>query len=154
MDNRRLDHTAVHRLCNGNREALEWVQLGRIYMHEGDDLIDEDVLAGDKVAAAKRAARLGAMALRLYTHPFFLKNIDALKHAMLRNFHNYRDSVIWENSDVEWQRQFSDWARHGWLEVCMTVGEICGGYDNVANESLELRTMSYVEHHSGKGEPE
>lgn len=146
------DQQALLRLTNGNAEAQEWIQLGRLYIHEADDLIDEDVAAGNVRSAADRACRLGAMALDLYTHPFFLKNMAALKYAMLRNLHNYRDSVTWENSVVQWQNQFSDWARHGWLDVCITVGDICGGYDNTCNETLEMRALSYADHHKETGE--
>lgn len=147
-----LDHQAVLRLTNGDEEALDWIQLGRAYVHEADDLIDEDVASGNVRSAADRACRLGAMALDLYTHPFFMRNWAALKYAMLRNLHNYRDSVAWENSTVPWQKQFSDWARHGWLDVCITVGDICGGYDKTCNETLEMRSVSYSNHHKETGE--
>ena len=152
MDHQRLDHEAVLRLVNGNMEALEWIQIGRRYVHEGDDLIDVDIAGGSKIAAATRACRLGALALELYTHPFFIKNMPALKYAMLRNLHNYRDSVLLENSKVPWQKQFSDWARHGWLDVCQTVGDLCAGFDNTCNETLEMRALAYADHHSENGE--
>lgn len=152
MTNLQLDHEAIVRLCNGNREALHWIQLGRAYVHEGDDQVDEDTGKNDPVAAAKRACRLGAMALELYTHPFFLKNMASLKSVLLLNFHYYRDAVRWENSQVEWQRNFSDWARHSWLMICLAVGDICSGFDSTDNESAEMHTMSYVNHHSISGD--
>lgn len=151
MTHQELDHAAVIRLVNGNMEALDWIQIGRRYIHEGDDLIDIDVANGDTRSAAIRSCRLGAMCLELYTHPFFIKNMAALKYAMLRNLHNYKDSVLCEDSKVPWQKQFSDWARHGWLDVCLTVGDICAGFDNTSNESLEMRALSYAEHHSESG---
>lgn len=152
MNHQKLDHQSVLRLCANSPEAIDFINLGRQYIHEGDDLIDIDVAKGDVRGAAERSCRLGAMALTLYTHPFFIKNMPALKYAMLRNLHNYRDSVLFEGSKVPWQQQFSDWARHGWLDVCITVGDICAGYDNTCNETLEMRALSYVEHHSETGE--
>lgn len=146
-----LDHAAVLRLVNGNMEALSWIQIGRHYIHESDDLIDVDVTSADKRSAAIRACRLGAIAIEFYTHPFFLKNMAALKYAMLRNIHAYRDSVLLEGSSVPWQQQFSDWARHGWLEVCTTVGDICAGYDHTANETLEMRAVAFSDHHDESG---
>ena len=151
MTHQQLDHQSVVRLCNGNAEALSWIDLGRRYIHEGDDLIDIDVANQDVPGAAERSCKLGAMALELYTHPFFLKHWPALKYAMLRNLHNYRDSVLLGDSGQEWQRQFSDWARHGWLDVCITVGDICAGYEQTCNETLEMRALSYVDHHNEKG---
>lgn len=144
-----LDHEAIVRICNGNREALHWIQLGRAYVHEGDDQIDEETT--DKIAAAKRGCKLAAMALELYTHPFFLKNMAALKAVLLLNFHYYKDSVLWEESQVQWQSNFADWARHSWLMVCLAVGDICAGYDQTSNESPEMHTMSYVNHHGIDG---
>lgn len=151
MTHQDLDNQAVNRLCNNNQEALHWIQIGRQYVHESDDLIDVDVARSDKRGAVIRACRLGALALELYTHPFFLKNIAALKYAMLRNIHAYRDSVLFEGSSVPWQQQFSDWARHGWLEVCTTVGDICAGYDHTANETLEMRAVAFSDHHNEAG---
>lgn len=146
-----MDHNTAKRICNGNEEAFDWMQIGRIYCHEIDDLIDEDTkLEHDvarKLVAGAHACRIGAIALDLYTHPFFLKNMATLKEAMMTNTLNYADSVATEESQVEWQRQFSDWARHGWVQVCLTVARICGGFDHAKSLSMELRTMSYVDHH-------
>lgn len=148
MNHNQLDHNSVLRLVNGNMEALSWIEIGRQYIHEADDDIDEQ---SSKAVAVDRKCRLGALALELYTHPFFIKNMPALKYAMLRNLHNYRDSVMWEDSEVPWQREFADWARHGWLDVCITVGDICGGYVKTCNETLEARALSYVDHHDQTG---
>lgn len=149
MDNRTLDIAALQRVCCGNQEAMEWIQIGRDYVHEIDDLIDEDIPKGQ---GADRVCRIGAMALRLYMHPFFAKHPQALGAAMLVNTINYRDSVKLEKSTVQWQRNYSDWARHGWLDVCKVVAAICGGYDNVANVSLEMLAVAYANHHDDKGE--
>jgi hypothetical protein len=153
MNNRTTDHAQIVRLCRGNTEALEWIEIGRRYVHEIDDLIDEDVPRGDRRAAAERACRIGALAIQLYSHPFFLKHGAALSQAMLTNTNNYADSVRWEESGTKWQREFSDWARHGWLDVALLVAYICGGYENMRNESAELRAVSYSDHHDdgGKG---
>lgn len=151
MNNQTVDRNSLLRLCNGNVEAVEWLQLGRIYCHEIDDLIDEDVPAAARARAAERACRIGAMALRLYSHPFFQKNIQALGYAMMINTINYADSVAWEDSKTDWQKSYSDWARHGWLDVALVVASICGGYDVARNESRELRAVAYADHHSKTG---
>lgn len=143
---RDIDRETVIRLCQGNKEALDWIQLGRMYVHEIDDLIDEE---NTKLARAEQVCKIGALALCLYTHPFFLKNMAVLRSAMMLNTNNYLDSVQWENSEMEWRKQFSDWARHGWIDIVLVVAEICGGYTNMRNESMELRTMSYLAHHDG-----
>lgn len=149
MDHRHLDNLALHRLCHGNMEAMDWVQRGAAYVHLADDQVDDGAI--NQVQAARRACRLGAMALELYTHPFFIRNMSALKHAMLNNLHLYELSVAWEHSDVPWQHSFSDWARHGWLQTCMVVGDICGGYDSTAAEAQEMMAMAYANHHDNSG---
>lgn len=151
MTNSELDNKQLIRLCNGNEEAMQWIQLGRIYCHEIDDLIDVDVPKADRLSAAERACFIGYLAKELYTHPFFLKNSAALGQAMINNTNNYADSVRWEGSSIGWQRNHSDWARHGWLDVCLVVAFICGGYQNMRNESAELRTVAYVDHHDESG---
>ena len=145
-----MDRNSLLRLCNNNPEAVEWIQLGRVYCHEIDDLVDEDS-GKSKADIAERACRIGAMALQLYSHPFYQKHTQALGHAMLVNTINYADSVGWEGSKVEWQRSYSDWARHGWISVALVVASICGGYDCARNESKELWTLAYVDHHSKTG---
>jgi len=120
--------------------------LGRLYVHEIDDLIDEELTKAEK---AEKACTIGALALDLYTHPFFLKNMAVLRSHMLLNTNNYLDSVNCEN-EPGWKAPFSDWARHGWVDLVLVVAEICGGYANMRNESMELRTMSYMSHHDGE----
>ncbi len=142
----------VFRLCRGNPEAADWIQLGRLYCHEIDDLIDLDLPNGDRANGAERLCRIGAMAIALYTHPFFVKHAGQLGDAMLTNTNNYAQSVAWEKSPIEWQRQFSDWARHGWINVLLTVAGICGGYMNMRAESGELWEYAYTAHHDEKGE--
>lgn len=145
-NHREVDKETVVRLCNGNAEALDWIQIGRLYVHEIDDLVDEEFT---KQAKAEQVCKIGALALCLYTHPFFLKNMAVLRSAMMINTNTYLDSVMWEESDVAWKRQFSDWARHGWIQVVLIVAEICGGYISMSSASRELWTMAYVAHHDG-----
>lgn len=154
MNHQELDHNAVIRLCNGDQMALDWVQLGRLYCHAIDDLIDEDLTKGNAVTGAERACKIGAMALQLYTHPFFLRHAAVLRSHMMLNTLTYADSVRWENDKEEWKRQFSDWFRHGWVQVCLVVGELCGGYDNARSVSTEMWTMAYANHHKPTGEAE
>lgn len=151
MTHGQMDSAAVLRLCNGNEEAMEWVQLGRRYCHEIDDLIDETIPKADARGGLERVCRIGVMAMQVYTHPFFLKHREALSAAMMLNTVNYRDSVLCE-AGADWRGQFSDWARHGWIDVVLLVGLICGGYETVINESLALREVAYTLHHDSAGD--
>lgn len=147
MTHSQIDHAVATRLCAGNKEALEWLQLGRVWCHLSDDIVDEDLKDGNRQRGAERLCRLGSLSLDLYTHPFFLEHGPALKQAMKTNISNYAMSLKWEDSKVEWQRNFSDWSRHGWLNVCMAVAEICGGYDHMMSLQEEAWTMAFADHH-------
>lgn len=173
------DQAALHRCCNGNREAMEWLVLWRDYVHLIDDVVDEDLALmprgyhGDpeanQTAAAgedtqprsarinsrgiERVNRVGALAVVLYTHPFFLKNAGALRQVVLNCTNAYADSALWEHSEVDWQRQWADHYRHFGAEMVLAVASICGGYEHMRSFSPELRCICYHEHHLPNGEP-
>lgn len=147
-----LEDQFVRRILCNNVEALHWVQVGRLYIHLIDDVIDEDLPAANRLNGARRMCKIGAMAIDLYTHPFFVKHWAALKHAMHNCTHLYAESIEWEKSGVAWQKSFSDWARHSWIDVLLVVAEICGGYENRVEAAKELRAMSYLDHHDEQGE--
>jgi hypothetical protein len=152
MTNQELDRDQLLRLCNGNQEAVHWIQIGRKYIRDIDDLIDDDIPKANRASGSERVCRIGALALELYTHPFFVKHSTMLATAMLTNTNNYADSVQWEGSDTPWQSSFSDWAKYGWIDVLLIVAYICGGRANMRDHSAELRAMSYSNHHDQKGE--
>lgn len=152
MTNQQTDMEQLLRICNGNKEAAIWLQIGRRYVHEIDDLIDEDIPKADRVSGGQRACLIGSLAIELFTHPFFIRHSAILATAMMTMTNNYADSLRWEKSQVPWQSGFSDWSRHAWLDVVLIVAYICGGYEAMRNEAAELRAMSYADHHDAKGE--
>lgn len=139
MRNDTLDHNQCLRICCGNESAISWIVLGHAYVHEIDDLIDED-------HTGERVCRVCALALQLYTHPFFMAHQATLASAMMVITNSYADSVRWEK-ETDWKAGFSDWARHGWIDVVLLVAFLCGGYQHMRNQSLELRSQSYHDHH-------
>lgn len=151
MTIRELDDRIVRRICGQHIEAIEWLQLGRHYIHLIDDVIDEDLPKANREQGAERMCAIGAMAIALYSHPFFIAHREALGQAMLTCTNAYADSVAWEQSETPWQRQCSDWARHSWIEVALVVAYICGGYENMRGCSAELRAMSWADHHNQTG---
>jgi len=95
--------------------------------------------------------RTFALAVELYTHPFFVQNAARLKQIVLNCTNAFADSVVWENSREEWQRNFSDHYRHFGAEMVVAVATICGGYDHARSLSLELRTVCWKAHHTKEG---
>jgi hypothetical protein len=150
-----IDHQSVMRICNGNAKAAEWINIGRIYVHLIDDIIDEDLDGGHRARGAERICGMGACAIKLYSHDFYIENRERLSTLMTLITGLYATSVRYEGSDVEWKKNFSDWSRHSWLLVVLSVADICGGlrgYENMRNISDELWEQSFVEHHDHSGE--
>jgi hypothetical protein len=146
----KTEHDLVIRICRGNKEAEQWMQLIRIYVHLVDDIIDEDIASANRQRGTERMCALGALNMRLHTHPFFLQNGAALHTAMLSNIVAYADSVAWEN-ETGWKKTCSDWLRHGSIEIVMIIAAICGGYEHMRSVSQELRTLAYEKHHDANG---
>lgn len=148
-----LDVQLLNRICTPHpgmapdAEAIDFLsQHWAPYVHAIDDIVDEEVSAEGKIAAFARAAYL-------YTHPFFMKHAGALRQVVLLVTNMYADSVAWEKSDVDWQRDWSDHNRHAGMEMVIAVAMIVGGYEHARAISLEQRVICYVGHHDREGAP-
>jgi hypothetical protein len=143
------DVEALNRCCLGNQEAMEFLMLWRDYVHDIDDIIDCDK-DNEKILATFAHAAI------IYSHPFYLRNILALRQLVLNCTNAYADSVMWEQSTTEWHRTFSDVYRHFGSEMVLAVATICAGpnaYTHLRAISPELRNICYLEHHSPNGTP-
>ncbi len=127
-------------VCKGNTEAVDFLNRWSAYAHGVDDLIDETTDNEFKIA-------LFARAIEIYSHPFYLKNLIALRQVALHANNMFADSVAWEKSDVKWQKDFADWGRHAATEMVIAVANIIGGYDHMRAVSLEMRKLCYTQHH-------
>lgn len=125
---------------------MQFVLLWRKYVHEIDDIID-----GDR---PQPEAILGtfALAATLYSHPFYLRHLPALRQIVYNCTNAYADSVAWESSPVEWRRAWADHYRHFGAEMVLAVAGICGGYEHIRSISPELRVVCWNEHHTPDGQ--
>lgn len=140
------------RLTKGNETAADWIAMGRVYIHLLDDIIDEDLAPnGDRKQGIQRVLRLAAMALELYSHPWFRQNALLLSSVMLIANVNFADSVDWEQATEDWKRQWSDWSRHGWLDAVLLTAYLCGGYEHMASMSKAVRQIAWEQHHDETG---
>lgn len=146
------DLQLLTRICTPPRggppdaEAMDFLgQHWGPYVHAVDDIVDEEVSAEKKIEAFARAAYL-------FSHPFYLRHIGALRQVVLLVTNTYADSVAWERSKIAWQRQWADHARHAGMEMVIAVAMIVGGYEHARAISLEQRTICYHEHHNREGE--
>lgn len=144
-----INRQLVQRICGDNAEALDFLaNHWNPYVHEIDDIMDGD--RPDKRDQLKTFAR----AIMLYSHPFYLKNLAALRQVALNVTVTYADVVSWETSTLEWQRQWVDHNRHCGMDMVLAVAAICGGHEHAFNISQEQRAICWLEHHDPKtGEP-
>lgn len=146
MNAQQFDQHALEHACLGNPAAMAWLRLWREYVHAIDDIEDEET-------TPEFRQRTFVLALELYTHPFFRQHEERLKQVVLNCTNAYADTLAWEKSPIEWQRQFADHYRHFGAEMVIAVAQICGGYDHARGFSLELRTVCWLEHHNKDGKP-
>lgn len=131
-------------LTCGNQEAAGFLRLWRSYVHAIDDLVDGDRQGPEALLHAFMQAAF------VYTHPFFLSHLSALRQLAVNCTSAYADSVAWEKTDG-WQGQFADHYRHFGAEMVLAVASICGGYEHMRQVSPVLREICWKEHHDAQG---
>lgn len=140
-----LDVQQAQWITCGDEEAASFLRSWRGYVHDIDDIIDEKVSNEFIIATFMQA-------VFLYSHPFYLKHLDALRQIVVNCTNAYADTVAWEKSEVTWKKNFSDHYRHFGAEMVIAVASICGGYVHAREISLVLRELCWLEHHNEKGE--
>lgn len=137
-----LEPEYLERVCCGNVEAMEFVRMWARYAHEVDDIID-----GDRVEAEEILSTF-ALAILLYSHPFYLRNMVHLRAVLLNITSMYADTVQWERGDVGWKAVVADALRCCGNEVTFAVAMICGGYDHVRTISAKHRELCWRNQHA------
>jgi len=147
MTRGQLDSSLLQRVCQGNPEAMDFLaNHWSPYVHEIDDIMD-----GERPAKRDQLMTF-ARACVLFSHPFYLRNLGALKQLVLNVTVAYADSVDWEQTHAEgWQKSWSDHNRHCGLEMVIAVATICGGHELAFQISQEQRTICHVDHHNRQG---
>lgn len=134
------DEKNLSYVCCGNQEAMDFLAKWQKYVHAIDDIIDEEV-------TNEFIIQTFAQAIYIYSHSFYLSNIQNLRQIVINCTNAYADSVAFEKSEEQWQREFADHYRHFGCEMVIAVASICGGYLHCRTISLELRTACWMGHH-------
>jgi hypothetical protein len=141
-----LSEQLLQRICCGQPDAMDFLaHYWSPYVHEIDDFMDGD--RTDKRDLLKTFAR----AAMLYSHPFYLKHLTALRAVVLNVTVTYADSVDWEKSNEGWKRDWADHNRHAGMDMVLAVAAICGGYEHAFAISQEQRAICWHEHHDREG---
>lgn len=133
----------------GNEEAASFMMLWKAYIHAIDDLVDSPERPSPEALLATFAS-----AITLYSHPFYLKHLFALRQIALNVTNTYADVVDFEKSDVEWKKQWADHYRHCGVDMIMAIASICGGYANMRSFSRDMISVCHHDHHDAEGKPE
>lgn len=134
-------------------EARAWLDAYGRLCHAVDDLIDRD----NRAVADYTLHTLDSfnLAMDVYSHPFYSKNSAWLYPLLKHNHRVYSDSILWENSPVEWQRHYADVLRCGGNEVILAVLEhICRvPWAELRRISLLQREDCWQRSHTQEGAP-
>ncbi len=138
------DIKLIERVCCKDPEAMDFLaNHWAPYCHAVDDCVDDPQNTHEQLLATF------ARAIMLYSHPFYVRNLLALRQVALNITHVYAQTVAWEKSELGWQRIWADHHRHVSNEMVVAVATICGGYVHARTVVPELRVMAYAEHHKG-----
>lgn len=149
---------ALDKYLGERQDAYQWLFLYRHFCHALDDVIDIPERRADNEFILMTFNK----ALDLYSHPFYQSHVGRL-YSVVKIIHNtYADSVIWEQSKIEWQKTYADVIRCCMNYMLVTVVSIAVteqtgsydlGYEAGREVSLLAREKSWNDHHSSNGTP-
>lgn len=128
----------LHELFKDFPEALEFVLAYKEYIHFIDDMVDVK-----DFQTVENQLKLQSKAAVLYSLPFWRRHVDNLLVLSLIMNNTYLDSVIWEKSEVEWQRRDSFCLRHVGIDMFYAVILITFGRDKLREISLKFREQCH-----------
>lgn len=131
--------------ANGDDSARLFLQAWCLYVHEIDDLIDNQVRDPEKLITALVSA------CTVFSTAFYVAHAHELEPVVLLATNAYADSLKWEKEPEAWKRQWADVLRFSGNEMVVKVAEICGGYSLARNVSEKLREDSWCNHHNENG---
>lgn len=147
MTRLQMDSSLLQRVCQGNPEAMDFLaNHWSPYCHLIDDVEDQPTTSRFRMGIYLRAAML-------FSHPFYLKHLLALRQVVLNVTVLFADVVEWEKSPVAWKRDYADHNRHCGMDMVIAVAAICGGTEHALAISQEQRELCYVDHHNRAGQP-
>ena len=115
------------------------------FAHAVDDIIDE------KITNAEVILKTFQLYCEILSSRFYRKYFDYL-YPLICNINNeYADSVLYEHSDVQWKKEFSDCMRTSGNTLVVMVVKLLIGYDESRKISLLFREDSYRHHHDKDG---
>jgi hypothetical protein len=136
----------VKRYLADDVDAQLFAQAFMLYCHAIDDIVDGDKTDHLFVMQTFNFAQV------VYTSAFFMRHWAILAPVIHNVFLDYEESVTMERSSVQWQRQYADVMRQNANVIFLQCIELVAGIQARREASIQLREISYRNHHNEKGE--
>lgn len=131
----------INTCCLGNRDAALFCGAYYRYCHSIDDLIDRD---NDEANPRDYVIKVQSeMFANLVQNPFFLAHKEGLLSLMLRGFHDWADSMDWQESGDPIKIYDADVLKGGYHAVFYHVALLVGGFDHARKISLGHRSFDH-----------
>lgn len=137
----------LKKYLGSNTDAYVWCSAYIILAHAIDDLCD-----GDKTDY-EHINKTFEFAAKLYSDLFYRNHIHLLYPLVIMSSNSYTDSISMNKSNSTWKKQHGDVLRHNANDVTLMCIEIVGGIDARREASMQLRELSYKQHHTLEGVP-
>jgi hypothetical protein len=151
QDKLKINHIMMEQISKylaPHPEACRFITAYRDYVHAIDDLIDA-TLRPD----SEQILKTFAQASTLFTLPFWNQygTLLIVTEKLVNN--TYADSVLWENSPLDWQRRDASVLRHAGVDMFFAVVALILGGDKLREISADFRTQCHLIHMNEEGQP-
>lgn len=128
--------TIYRTACNGNHDALTWLNTFHELAHLADDLVDE-------VFSAEGLGRLLVTNIALCSLPFWFAWHAELRPILNQTCSNWLDSVELERRPQAWAREYANTLRLCGNDLVIAVARICGGWEHSRKIALSVRELAW-----------
>lgn len=129
-----------------HKDAIEFAYYWLTLCHVVDDLIDDKNTNPESILKAFEYSAI------VYSLPFYRQYAHILLPLVKAATNDYADSVLFEQSPIDWQKHYADVLRQNGNMVICAVIELCVGIDARRSFSQRIREISYIMHHTEEGE--
>jgi len=135
--------TELKSILETNPEAIDFMALYNDYIHQVDDIIDEN-------GSYREVLKMSSLASAVFTTPFWAKyGSQLLLTEQLINI-QYKDSVEWESSSEDWMREDAKCLSHAGYNMMFAILLLLRGRDVAARLSSRWRERAHRIHREHK----
>lgn len=143
MSDEKEAHDFAVEVCNGDKEAMDFISLWYTWCHFLDDLVD--TMEDGRPTMSKEIMIQGFLtSALLYSCPFYRKHSDLLLGCVILTTNSYADSVSWERSPIDHRRNIGNILRTCGNEMFYLVACITGGISKMRTLSPRIRETDFL----------